>query len=157
MANLAMVVGLGNVLGAIKRIDARVQAGVSRGLRKCGVLLLRESLLEVPVDKNNLRAGGRVRHEGTGTRTVVYVGYRAAYAVYVHEDLTAAHGDVFNKKYAKEIAAYKKQYGRTKKAARPYSPYSHPRKPGEKAKFLIDPMVRNLGNFRAIVVAETSK
>jgi hypothetical protein len=35
----------------------------------------------------------------------VVVGYSTKYAVYVHEDLEAAHGEAYNQKYADQIAA----------------------------------------------------
>lgn len=50
----------------------------------------------------------------------VDVGYRVSYAAFVHENLENAHGEVFNVKYAKDIAAG----------------ITHARRPQEQAKFL---------------------
>ena len=59
--------------------------GCNRGLKKAGLLLQRESQKVVPVDLGVLKASAFTRETGAGFATVVYVGYTAAYAIYVHE------------------------------------------------------------------------
>ena len=66
----------------------------------------------------------------------VIVGYSTAYALYVHENMQAAHGAAFNEKYAAEIAAMTKL--RKAKKATGHTPY-HRRKPDEQAKYLEQP------------------
>jgi hypothetical protein len=73
----------------------------------------------------------------------VIVGYTAAYAVYVHENLEAAHGQMYNAKYADEIAMT-----RAMKAAKiPKGSFTewHDRGPNQQAKFLEQP-ARELSN-----------
>lgn len=68
----------------------------NRGMVAAGNLLLSASLKEVPVDTGALKASGHVRTEGTGFRTVVFIGYGGVdfftpfrypyhYAVIVHQ------------------------------------------------------------------------
>jgi hypothetical protein len=107
---------------ALFKMRERNARGMELGLKRAGLYLLAAAQYYVPVDTGTLRASGRVRKAaGTGgLNTVVEVSYSTYYAVYVHEDLTKRHGQVFNKHYAADIAA-----GRT-----------HPRRPQEQAKFL---------------------
>lgn len=64
---------------------------LARGLLKAGLFLQRESMKLVPVDTSALRATARTRKEGSGIDIEVIVSYGTDYAVYVHEDLNAAH------------------------------------------------------------------
>jgi hypothetical protein len=66
----------------------------------------------------------------------VSVGYTAAYAVFVHEDLQKAHGAAFNIKHADEIA----------------SGAEHSRGPEQQAKFLEGPAREKAGDIGAKVV-----
>lgn len=65
----------------------------------------------------------------------VVVGYTQNYAVYVHEDLTKAHGAAFNVKHAAEIA----------------SGEEHTRGADQQAKFLERPARENRQEYAAIV------
>jgi hypothetical protein len=65
----------------------------------------------------------------------VDVGYKDGKAVYVHENLMAAHGELFNQKYADKIAA-----GR-----------EHARRPQEQAKFLEGPSRKYKSEIGAII------
>lgn len=69
------------------------------------------------------------------TDVSVVVGYTAAYALYVHEDLSKAHGDAYNEKWADDIAAGRKTS----------------RGSGQQAKFLEQPMRERKEELRAIV------
>lgn len=154
MPNLQYVTGLNAALSGLDRRRKGFERGVARGLKKAGVHLLGKSIDIVPIDTGNLRAGAFVRSDGAGAKIVVLVGYVADYAVYVHEDMNAAHGQAFNIKHAAEIAAYKAQY---KKGKGPYSPYSHKRKPEEQAKFLETPLRNEMDTMAAIVRQEAQK
>jgi hypothetical protein len=127
----------------------QMEKGCEVGIKRAALFLLRESLELVPVDKGTLRASGRARHEGKGFGTAGIVSYGTEYAIYVHEDPDAAHGDAFNKKYAKEIAEFaarKKKGGKVGD-----SPYSHPRRPQEQYKYLEKPVRENTDTVVKIV------
>lgn len=143
MANLSKVRGFSTVLGNMRRQQQKHARGFQRGLLKAGYFLLAKSKQEVPVDEGNLKASGFVRAAGSGFAAKVEVGYTAGYALYVHENLDAAHGEEFNIKYAAEIAAGTE----------------NSRGPGQKAKFLEDP-AKNSSNkrqMRDIMAAEMKR
>lgn len=79
------------VIGGLKKLRDTTAVGASRGLRKAAAFVLRESQKIVPVDTGALRASGRVVVEGEGFGTRCTVSYNTDYAIYVHEDLNAAH------------------------------------------------------------------
>ncbi len=100
MARVSHISGIDEIIRNLKRIDTQIARGVARGLKRGGQLLLRESQKIVPVDKGPLKASGFDRNVGgSGFKTDIIVGFTAVYAVYVHEDLDAAHGAAFNEKY----------------------------------------------------------
>jgi len=105
---LSKMTGLGTVIGRLKSAKkVRLGPGFEVGLKKAGLFLLRKSQEIVPVWRGPLRASGRTRNVGgKGYLADVVVGFGAGanYAVVVHEDLTKAHGAVFNRKYASEIS-----------------------------------------------------
>lgn len=83
--------------------------------------------------QRKLRAMGKyAKIEATGSYAV---GYSASYAVIVHEDMEAAHGEDYNEKYAAEIAAGTK----------------HSRGPNQQAKYLETPFRRLSKQFGRIV------
>jgi len=90
MANVRLIVGVENVLRNMRRRQDLLGAGVSRGLRLAGLELQRASQLLVPVEYGVLRASAFTRHTGASFDTVVNVGYTAAYAIYVHENVAMA-------------------------------------------------------------------
>lgn len=123
------------VVRNIRSARARLATGISRGLRRAGILVLRESKKMVPVDTGVLKASGFVRAHFSGADTVVTVGYTAAYAGTVHEDLTKAHGDEYNSKHAVAIAAgFKKRRGS-----------------GQSAKYLETPVRWNIKAINKVV------
>ena len=71
----------------------------------------------------------------------VVVGYTAAYAVYVHENLEARHGSDYNAWYGEDISAGKTKSGKTKKGWKGKTS----RGPNQQAKFLEQP-ARELSN-----------
>ncbi len=138
---MASVVGLEKLLAGFKEAGKRHAKGVERGLKKAGLFLQRESMLIVPVETGLLRSGAFTRSEGSGLRTIVIVGYRGAYyAIWVHEDLTKAHGQAYNEKYAAEIARGEKTS----------------RGPNQQAKYLTDPLRKNYQKLGEIVKTEAS-
>ncbi len=102
---MAKISGLDDIIKNLRRANTQIGRGVARGLKRGGLLLQRASQEIVPVDKGPLKASAFTRNVGgSGFDTDIIVGYTAEYAVYVHEDLEAAHGAAFNEKYAKQIA-----------------------------------------------------
>lgn len=99
--------GIDKVKTALRIRRGRYASGIERGLKTAGLFLLRESMKLVPVQTGALRASGPAvtRATGSGFRTVMTVGYGTDYAVFVHENLEAAHGAKFNVKHADRIAA----------------------------------------------------
>lgn len=71
----------------------------------------------------------------------VVVGYTAAYAVYVHENLEVKHGSDYNAWHGEEISAGKTKSGKTKKGWKGKTS----RGPNQQAKFLEQP-ARQLNN-----------
>jgi hypothetical protein len=119
------------------------QAGLNRGLRAAGLLLYRYSQLEVPVDYGILKVSGFVRVLGAGWGTMVQVGYTAEYAIFVHENMDALHGELFNINYAEELAKKPKT-----------GPFRHSRGQGQKAKFLSDPALDHAEELRDVIKKE---
>src|ERR1700744_6628773 len=80
--------------------------GLSVGLASAGAFLLSESKKIVPVDIGNLKASGYVRMEGKDTtKAKCLIGYTAAYAIFVHENLDALHGAAGRAVESTELAA----------------------------------------------------
>lgn len=52
----------------------------------------------------HLRDTGKVQVSGGGNKTQSFVTYSKPYAVFVHEDLTAKHGNAYNQEYADRIS-----------------------------------------------------
>lgn len=128
---------------------------LTRGLKRCGLVLAKESNKLVPVDTGVLRASQFVRViDPDMSKVVVEVGFTAKYAIHVHEDLDKAHGEVFNIKYAAELAAARAAKRRGEKVS---GPYAHSRKPDEQAKFLETPFRVLLPTFLTIIKSELSK
>jgi hypothetical protein len=97
--------GINNLIDKLKRCKEAHGHGFEVGLEEWGFLIQRESMELVPVEFGPLRLSAYTRKDGHGFATVIVVGYTALYAIFVHENLAAAHGFRFNMKYAAEIAA----------------------------------------------------
>jgi len=105
MAQLVRIDGVNTVIKNLTKVGSNLAKGTARGLTLAGHFLERESRKIVPVQLGNLKASSFTRNVGgSGFRTDIIVGYTAKYAVFVHEDLEAAHGEAFNIKHAQEIA-----------------------------------------------------
>jgi len=87
MANIGLITGVKEILENIKEHRERLGQGFSRGVRIAGLRLQRESQRLVPVNFGVLKASAFTRAEGEGLGTEVNVGYTAAYAIYVHENV----------------------------------------------------------------------
>jgi len=114
MAKLTNIRGLSTVLSNLKKAKTNLASGVGRGLKKGGLHLQKKSGDIVPVQLGNLKNSIFCRNVGgSGFDTDIIVGYTADYAVWVHENLNAAHGKVFNEKHAAEIVAARGTKGGT--------------------------------------------
>jgi len=87
MATIGLMRGTVTVIKNIKMRQKMMATGVSVGIKKAGLKLLRASQLLVPVDFGVLKASGFSRTTGTGFGTIANVGYTASYAIYVHENV----------------------------------------------------------------------
>ena len=105
MAKLAKMTGMKAVLKNFERATLQYQAKIRRGLKLGGIYLQRKSQQIVPVQLGPLKASAFTRDIGTVRRPDVIVGYTANYAVFVHEDMSKAHGQAFNIKHRDEIAS----------------------------------------------------
>ena len=104
MASMVKIMGMSQVLKNLATVDTRLQDAAARGLKLAGLFLQRESQEIVPVQFGTLKASAFTRASGSGYKTDVIVGYTAAYAVYVHENLEALHGAAYNAAHSKRIA-----------------------------------------------------
>jgi hypothetical protein len=146
---LTNVTGLEKVLKNLDRANVKIGQAVVRGLVKGGLVLQAAAQDIVPVNTGNLHDTAFIRNVGgKGFDADVIVGYTAAYAVYVHEDLTKAHGKEFNAKYAEEIAAAKGTKQGTANAG------MHPRGENQQAKFLERPMREQRTTILKIIADE---
>lgn len=144
MATISMELrGLRDLKLALDAKAEQYASGMQAGLGKAGLYLLRESQRLVPIQTGNLRGSGFVRRQpGTsGLQTVVLVGYTAEYAIYVHENLDAYHGRLFNMAYEDEI----EEHG-------PNHPYWFKRGARQQAKFLERPFREKQKKLKAIVL-----
>ncbi len=76
----------------------------SEGAKDAGFFLLEKSQPLVPVDTGELKASGEVWWEGGGFNTVVYVGYTAPHAIYVHERVELNHAYPTQAKFLEDPA-----------------------------------------------------
>lgn len=120
MAKLTRTLNFYKLREELKRRKQRAAEGYQKGARRSATQVLRRSNYYVPIDTEDLRKSGKVIESGSGLTYNVSIQYDTPYAVIVHEDMSLAHGYVYNFIYASDIAA-----GRT-----------HRRRPQEQAKFL---------------------
>lgn len=139
------------IIKSLKRYAKSKNAKLREGVNLAALYLLRESQKLVPVDYGNLKASGTVQLVTApgDKKQRAHVVYTAKYAVYVHEDLTKAHGKFFNLKYAAELAHAKSL--RRKKKGGTKGPFRHNRGENQQAKFLEMPFRRDQAIVKAIV------
>lgn len=138
MARTKRIAGVKETIKAMKNVALRHAKGAEQGIKKATLFLLSKSQAIVPVEFGVLRGSGYARVEGKGFSAEGQVGYTADYAVIVHEDLEARHGQDYNDWYGEEIAAGTKT----------------PRRPEEQAKFLEQPARVNRKEMADIVKEE---
>lgn len=80
------VEGLEVVLGNINREIERIESATMGGLLAGGLIVQAQAQRWTPVERGNLRASAYTRKDPMG-RLQVEVGYEAAYALFVHENL----------------------------------------------------------------------
>lgn len=73
-----------NLNAEIKKIEGKTMGG----LLKAGYIVQAEALRRTPVDTGNLRGSSYTRKAQDGSLSVE-IGYGAAYALYVHENMDA--------------------------------------------------------------------
>ncbi len=125
-------------LGKAREAQAKV---MEIRIRKMVLFVLRKSNETVPVEHGQLKASGFARVTGSGFKTKGRVGYTAEYAIYVHENLDALHGDDYNTVYRRDIAAGRKRA----------------RGSGQRAKFLEDAIRENEFEIKDIAAGRKDK
>jgi len=89
----AKLIGLDKVLTNLNKQARAIPYRTERNLVRAGLFIKGESQIRTPVDTGHLRASAYSRKVGGfGGTTVVEIGYSAAYAPFVHENLEARHG-----------------------------------------------------------------
>lgn len=88
MAKAGEVKGYEKVVANLNKEFARIENLTIEGLLEAGFKVLAVAQERAPVDTGNLKGSGFVRKEG---KLGVSVGFSAAYAIYVHENLEAHH------------------------------------------------------------------
>jgi hypothetical protein len=84
--------GIPDAVAGLRAEGVRKPAQFKRGLTKAALLVQREAQKRTPVDTGMLRNSAYTRHIDTGRgRFDVVVGFTAAYAIFVHENLNAHH------------------------------------------------------------------
>lgn len=154
MARMAEIKGLAKLKSKLVLQSRTMNQRLSIGLERCGLLIQRESMKLCPVDTGNLRASAftRVRYRNTPA-VEVRVGYTAAYALYVHENLDALHGAAFNEAHADRISGTKgrKKMRKAKGVSGIHNPFDHSRGENQQAKFLEQPARELQPEMRAIL------
>jgi hypothetical protein len=102
---ISHITGVPELVEKLIKIQNEKMSLIRQNMREAGKHLLRESQKIVPVQLGNLKASGFVQDVTTRKDAPdVIVGYTASYAVYVHENIEATHGEEFNEKHAEEIS-----------------------------------------------------
>lgn len=146
---MAKVQGIREIKQALDKIQHIHAQGLARGLMRAGLWLQRESMLLVPVLTGQLKNSANTRQEGGGFEVSVVVSYGTEYAVYVHEDMEAAHGAAFNAKYADKIAWAARSRSKLARKARKYY---FKRGENQQAKFLETPLRTGRDKMRRMIV-----
>lgn len=142
MASLNHIRGLNKLFAGVNKANIKNGLKLNRIVRKATLILQRASMQQVPIDTGNLRASIFGRVKGRGFKTEGTVGYTASYAIHVHENPDALHGEAYNEEYAEQIA--KAQSNRRDKTTGQFIKGAskgkwHSRGTNQKFKFLTDP------------------
>lgn len=103
-----MKMQIGGFLKRLEKVAKKRAADYERGVKKAGLFLQRESQLLAPVETGVMRNSAFTRASGAGFDVVVTVGYTAAYAVFVHENLEARHKKGKQAKFLEQPAREKR-------------------------------------------------
>jgi hypothetical protein len=134
------VTGIKEIVQKAKTFEKNLAGkAIEAGLLKGGLYLQRESQRITPVMTGDLKSSAYTVKKGSGIKTVVTVGYSKEYAVFVHENLEAAHGAEFNRKHADKIAKVKQIAKKQKRKVRVKDIYFR-RGENQQAKFLETPL-----------------
>lgn len=107
------------LIQALKNRHKQHHKRAMRGLERAAKLIKKRSDHIVPIEFGDLTFSSFIEKEPNG----YVIGYSDPKAIWVHEDLNKAHGEVYNKKYADDIRRGVK----------------FKRRPQEQAKFLEQP------------------
>ena len=152
MARMTRISGMSIILRNLRGAGDKIASAVERGLVKGGRHLQRKSQEIVPVQMGTLKASAGTRNiGGKGFDADVVVLYNTAYAVFVHEDMTKAHGKEFNIKHADEIAAAAGTPAGTAKGG------MFLRGENQQAKFLESPVREERRTILKMIAAEAGK
>ena len=104
MAKVLEIKGMSAVIHKLAICGKVMEGRVARGLHQAGLFVQRESQKICPIDKGPLRGGASKRNVGgTGIKTDIVVAYHEEYAIYVHENMNAAHNTGTTAKYLERI------------------------------------------------------
>jgi hypothetical protein len=87
IVGLRYVIGLQRVIRNLRTQHALLGPRFMRGAKRAGLRLMRESQRLVPVEFGPLKNSAYTRAVGVDLSGKVYIGYTAAYASYVHEQV----------------------------------------------------------------------
>lgn len=96
-----------HIANEFDKVKKKHERGFEAGAKQAGRFLLARSKELVPVDTGLLKSTGVMLAEGEGFNTVVTVSYgspEAHYALYVHEDMNAAHAYPTQAKFLEQPA-----------------------------------------------------
>lgn len=89
------ITGIEAVTKVIGKAVKETNMKIAEGIERASHIILKKALFYAPIDTGALRASGRVETTGTGKGSrskVIFGGTRETYyALYVHENLEAAH------------------------------------------------------------------
>lgn len=101
------VLNVKRVVNGLKKREKFLASGFSDGLKIGGLLIQAASQKQTPIEFGPLRNSHRTESTGRGFDTRVEVSCQAAYAIYVHEDMTARHAPGTNAKFLERAAREK--------------------------------------------------
>lgn len=89
---MAYLEGLDEVMANFNKQIGKIKGRTIGGLLAGGLVIQAEAQRRTPVDTGNLKGSAYTRKSPEDER-VVEIGFGAAYAIYVHENLDAYHGN----------------------------------------------------------------